>query len=135
MPTSSQQTSKTTRHRDLEPGRLTETARAEQRTAPRLPAAALLQDQEAAQPLRLIPIERVCEILGLKKSAVHAKVADGTLPAQLKFGANRRAAARWIEHEILEFVWTLAAQRPQAAQSASSAANGPGVDTMTGGAL
>ena len=60
---------------------------------------------------RLKPIEWVCEILCLKKSAVHAKVKDGVLPAPVKFGASRRAAARWIDLEIYEFIQGLAEGR------------------------
>jgi predicted DNA-binding transcriptional regulator AlpA len=53
----------------------------------------------------------VCEILGLKRSAVLDKVAKGELPAPIKFGASKRAAARWIEQEIVDYVWAKAAQR------------------------
>lgn len=60
---------------------------------------------------KLIVIERVCDILGLKRSAVHAKVATGELPAPIKFGTSRRAAARWLEHEIVAFVLGKAAAR------------------------
>jgi predicted DNA-binding transcriptional regulator AlpA len=67
---------------------------------------------KAAQEVRLKPIDWVCEILSLKKSAVHAKVAEGTLPEPIKFGTSRRAASRWLEHEIYDCVWRLAEQRP-----------------------
>ena len=60
---------------------------------------------------KLIVIERVCDMLSLKRSAVHAKVATGELPAPIKFGTSRRAAARWLEHEIVEFVLAKAAER------------------------
>lgn len=60
---------------------------------------------------KLIPVERVCDMLGLKRSAVHAKVASGELPAPIKFGTSRRAAARWLEHEIVAYVLAKAAAR------------------------
>jgi len=69
-------------------------------------------NSKAAQVVRLKPIEWVCEILSLKKSAVHAKVAEGTLPEPIKFGTSRRAASRWLEHEIYDYIWNLAKQRP-----------------------
>lgn len=62
---------------------------------------------------KLIVIERVCDMLGLKRSAVHAKVATGELPAPIKFGTSRRAAARWLEHEIVAFVLGKAAARAE----------------------
>lgn len=62
---------------------------------------------------KLIVIERVCDMLGLKRSAVHAKVATGELPAPIKFGTSRRAAARWLEHEIVAFVLSKAAARTE----------------------
>lgn len=61
--------------------------------------------------IRLIPIQVVCEMLGLKKSAVHAMVATKELPPPIKFGESRRAAARWIEQEILDLILAKAAQR------------------------
>lgn len=62
-------------------------------------------------PPRLIAIEDVRHILGLKNSAIHAKVASGELPAPIKFGKSRRAAARWIESEIACYVMAKAAAR------------------------
>ena len=62
-------------------------------------------------PIRLIPIETVCEMLGLKRSATLAMVANGTLTKPLKFGTSRRASARWIEQEIVDFIMKMAAER------------------------
>lgn len=70
-----------------------------------------LKDAPLNGAARLKPIDWVCEILCLKKSAVHAKVKDGVLPAPVKFGASRRAAARWIDIEIYEFIQGLAEGR------------------------
>jgi predicted DNA-binding transcriptional regulator AlpA len=79
-----------------------------------LPHAASLNSElsEIALPIRLIPLAVVCEMLGLKRSAVLEKVATGELPAPIKFGTSRRAAARWIEQEIVDYIWAKAAQRP-----------------------
>ncbi|MFY1837324.1 helix-turn-helix transcriptional regulator [Achromobacter xylosoxidans] len=82
-------------------------------------SAALLQhEQPSSSPPRLIPIESVSHILGLKNSAIHAKVASGELPPPIKFGNSRRAAARWIESEITSYVLTLAAARRYAPSTA-----------------
>lgn len=65
----------------------------------------------SSYPPRLIAIEDVGHILGLKSSAIYAKVASGELPAPIKFGHSRRAAARWIESEIACYVMAKAAAR------------------------
>jgi predicted DNA-binding transcriptional regulator AlpA len=65
----------------------------------------------ANPPVRLIPLQRVCEIVGFRRSAVLDKVARGEIPAPLKFGTSRRAASRWIEQEIIDYVWAKASQR------------------------
>lgn len=62
-------------------------------------------------PVKLIPIETVCDMLGLKRSATLGMVAKGILPRPLKFGASRRASARWLEHEIVDFILKKAAAR------------------------
>ena len=62
-------------------------------------------------PIKLIPIEAVCEMLGLKRSATLGMVADGIIPRPIKFGTSRRAAARWIEQEIVDFIMKKAAER------------------------
>ena len=72
---------------------------------------------------KLVVIERVCEILGLRRSAVHAKVATGELPAPIKFGTSRRSAARWLEHEIVAFVMSKAASRKVISQIERSKGN------------
>lgn len=69
--------------------------------------------QLTVPPIRLIPVERVGEILGFKTSAVLELAARGELPKKIKFGTSRRASARWVEHEIYEYAWTLAANREQ----------------------
>lgn len=65
--------------------------------------------------IKLIPIKAVGEILGLKDSAIHAKVASQELPAPVKLSArenpSRRSAARWVEAEIFAYAWALATKR------------------------
>ena len=62
-------------------------------------------------PVKLIPIETVCDMLGLKRSATLGMVANGIIPRPIKFGTSRRAAARWIEQEIVDFIMKKAAER------------------------
>lgn len=62
--------------------------------------------------LKLVDIVAVCKLLVLKKSAVHAMVARGDLPAPIKFGTSRRATARWNENELIDFLLAKAAERP-----------------------
>jgi len=64
-------------------------------------------------PVRLIAIKAVKVMLGFSDATIHAMVAAGKLPAPIKFGVSRRAAARWIEQEIVEFVAAKAAERGQ----------------------
>ena len=76
-----------------------------------LHAPAVRNTASGQLPIRLIPIETVCEMLGLKRSATLAMVANGTLTKPLKFGTSRRASARWIEQEIVDFIMKMAAER------------------------
>ena len=76
-----------------------------------LHASAVRNTTSRQLPIRLIPIETVCEMLGLKRSATLAMVANGTLTKPLKFGTSRRASARWIEQEIVDFIMKMAAER------------------------
>ena len=61
--------------------------------------------------IKLVPIETVCDMLGLKRSATLGMVANGIIPRPIKFGTSRRAAARWIEQEIVDFIMKKAAER------------------------
>ena len=79
--------------------------------------------QSCAQPIRLIPIERAGEILGLKDTAVRGLTTAGKLRV-VKFGSGRRAAARYIEAEIFAFAWSLVA-----AQSSDPAPVRTGVES------
>lgn len=60
---------------------------------------------------QLLTIVAVCRILSLKKSAVYNLVASGLLAPPLKFGASRRATARFLLRDVATFVQTLAEQR------------------------
>ena len=82
-----------------------------------LHAPAVSNTASGQLPIRLIPIETVCEMLGLKRSATLGMVADGILPKPLKFGTSRRASARWIEQEIVDFIMTKAAERKTASST------------------
>lgn len=62
-------------------------------------------------PIKLIPIELVCDMLGLKRSATLEMVRKGILPKPIKFGTSRRSAARWVLHEICDFILEKAAER------------------------
>jgi predicted DNA-binding transcriptional regulator AlpA len=101
-----------TKARLLAPKRLRQTVSHTPAQAAR-PMASPVNDVAAtiAATPRLIPIDAVCAIVSLKRSAVHAKVAAGELPRPVKFGKGRRAAARWIEQEIYDCVRALAAAR------------------------
>lgn len=51
--------------------------------------------------VRLIRIEEVKAISGLKRSTIYAYISDGIFPSQIKLG--KRCAA-WIESEVLVFL-------------------------------
>lgn len=65
----------------------------------------------AAESERLIPIGAVCDMLGLKKSAIYDLVARGDLSPPVKLGDSRRAASRWLYSEIVDFIQRKVAQR------------------------
>jgi predicted DNA-binding transcriptional regulator AlpA len=132
--TPSQQSRITTRQRVSSPRNLSRNAIADQSNGPVI-CNTSLHVQDADHSLRLIHIKRVGEILCLKKSAIHAKVVEGILPAPLKFGVNRRSAARWLECEILEFVQALAAQRPQVREIAHAASSNASLNGGAGTAV
>ena len=64
-------------------------------------------------------------MLGLKRSATLRMVKERVLPPPIKFGTSRRAAARWVAQEIVDFInqkarerkfCTQASQRPEDAK-------------------
>ena len=58
--------------------------------------------------MRLIPLPKVEDKIGLKKSAIYQGVKDGTFPAPVKVGS----ATRWREDEIDAYILALSAARP-----------------------
>ncbi|MDR7050803.1 putative DNA-binding transcriptional regulator AlpA [Duganella sp. 3397] len=63
--------------------------------------------------IQLLTSSEVQEILNVKRTFVTEHVAAKTMPQPLKFGSGRRAAIRFFEHEIHQYVMDLAAQRDQ----------------------
>ena len=63
--------------------------------------------------IQLLTSSEVQEILNVKRTFVTEHVAAKTMPQPLKFGTGRRAAIRFFEHEIHQYVMDLAAQRDQ----------------------
>lgn len=84
-------------------------------------------------PIRLISKDRVCEILGLKKSAIDELSARGVLPQKIKWGTSRRASVRWVEEEIYAFAWSLVQNRSNnmASDSAQSGLDLPSLEVVT----
>lgn len=63
--------------------------------------------------IQLLTADEVQEILNVKRTFLTEHVAAKTMPQPLKFGKGRRAAIRFFEHEIHQYVMDLAAQRDQ----------------------
>lgn len=59
-----------------------------------------------AQRLKLITINEVCERTGMGASFVYGEVAAGRFPRPVKLGASksRRAAARFVDGEISDYI-------------------------------
>jgi len=51
-------------------------------------------------PAVLIRLPRVCELTGLGRSAIYARMRDRTFPQNVKLGPK---ASAWVEHEILQW--------------------------------
>jgi prophage regulatory protein len=49
----------------------------------------------------LIPRCRVCEITGLKRSALYERIGRGEFPKPVRIGS---AAVRWVESEVVAWV-------------------------------
>lgn len=67
-------------------------------------------------PIRLIGIKRVMDITGFKKSFLHER-ASVDFPLPIRLGTSRRAAARYVESEILQWVDALMSKRHSAQMS------------------
>lgn len=66
-----------------------------------------------AQRLKLITINEVCERTGMGASFVYAEVAAGRFPRPVKLGASksRRAAARFVDGEVSDYIEQRIAER------------------------
>lgn len=66
-----------------------------------------------AQRLKLITISEVCERTGMGPSFVYSEVAAGRFPKPVKLGASksRRAAARFVDGEISNYIEQRIAER------------------------
>lgn len=67
-------------------------------------------------PIRLIDIKRVMNITGFKKSFLYEQASVG-FPLPIRLGSSRRAAARWVESEIIQWVEVLMSKRHSAQMS------------------
>lgn len=62
---------------------------------------------------KLLTLNEVQTILRVKRTFVTEHVAAGTMPMPIKLGKSRRASIRFFEHEILQYLKDLAADRKQ----------------------
>jgi prophage regulatory protein len=69
-----------------------------------------------AQRLKLITIKEVCERAGVCSSFVYAEGAAGRFPKPVKLGASksRRAAARFVDGEISDWIEQRILERDEA---------------------
>lgn len=104
---------------DTTPAGPTALSRTPSRTGDSSVPAEFSWDPSGSVP-RLIDIVAVCAILALKKSAVYSLVASGALAPPCKLGKSRRAAARWLLSDVVNFVNALAEQRPSRANVAKA---------------
>jgi prophage regulatory protein len=55
---------------------------------------------------KLIPIPQVCELTGLKKSAIYQRISDGRFMKPVKIGRSSRwdseSVSAWVEKAIAE---------------------------------
>lgn len=61
---------------------------------------------------RLITLDDVVAIVGFKKSFIHKHIELHQFPKPKKFGVSRRAASRWLESEIHDWVEQQMRDRP-----------------------
>jgi prophage regulatory protein len=66
-----------------------------------------------AQRLKLITIKEVSERTGMGDSFIHAEIAAGRFPKPVKLGASksRRAAARFVDGEVSDWIERHIAER------------------------
>lgn len=61
--------------------------------------------------MRLISLKKVIEIVGFNKTFIYAQVELHQFPLPVKLGHSRRAASRWVEEEVIEWVENLMSSR------------------------
>ncbi|WP_218137560.1 AlpA family transcriptional regulator [Variovorax sp. YR266] len=73
----------------------------------------LLLNVAVAQRHKLITIHEVCERTGMGTSFIHAEIAAGRFPKPVKLGASksRRAAARFVDGEVSDWIEQRIAER------------------------
>ena len=59
------------------------------------------------QPYRLLPIDEVMRISGMKRTAVYQMIKSDAFPAPLKLGS----ASRWVDCEVYQWIASLMKQR------------------------
>lgn len=66
-----------------------------------------------AQRQKLITIQEVCERTGMGTSFIHAEILAGRFPKPVKLGASksRRAAARFVDGEVCDWIAQRIAER------------------------
>ena len=76
--------------------------------------SAEMTENEAAQMenLKLIPIDTVCQTVGVSPATLYRLIAAGRFPAPIKIGVR---AARWRSDELTAHIDQLSAQRKQIA--------------------
>lgn len=55
----------------------------------------------------LVDINKVMEMLGVKKTAIYKMIADGVLPAPIKVGGS----SRWLPNEIEDSINSMITRR------------------------
>ena len=73
-------------------------------------AKSFLNANQDPLPIRLIGIKRVEQITGFGKSYIYEN-CGGSFPQRISFGSSKRAAARWVEAEVVEWAKQQAATR------------------------
>ncbi|MNK90522.1 Prophage CP4-57 regulatory protein (AlpA) [compost metagenome] len=76
-----------------------------------------------AQRQKLITIQEVCERTGMGTSFIHAEILAGRFPKPVKLGASksRRAAARFVDGEVCDWIAQRIAERDLPSPTSSRA--------------
>jgi prophage regulatory protein len=100
-------------HSDAHASRVAASKKRSEIGVPTPTVAELLIAIVRAQRLKLITIKEVCSRTGMQTSFIHAEVAAGRFPKPVKLGAtkSRRAASRFVEGEVSDYIEQLIAER------------------------